>query len=169
MSLQDPLNAAKSQAKSIVIDDAGYLITDQFMTGYSSAGKGNAVFTLYNELADRFYEMLRFIVKAAPADKIVYVIMHEDKNDMGDVKPKTIGKLLDEKVCVEGLFTIVLRAMKKENKYLFRTQSDGYDIAKSPIGMFEDVEIDNDLKLVDDTIRDYYNIKSTQEVNNEKA
>lgn len=152
-----------SKAKSIVIDDAGYLITDQFMTGHSSAGKGNAVFTLYNELADRFYELLRFIVKAAPADKIVYVIMHEDKNDMGDVKPKTIGKLLDEKVCVEGLFTIVLRAVKKDGKYLFRTQSDGFDVAKSPIDMFEDVEIDNDLKLVDDTIRDYYNIKSQQE------
>lgn len=158
-----------SKAKSIVIDDAGYLVTDQFMTGHSSAGKGNAVFTLYNEIADKFYELLRFVVKAVPPDKIVYVIMHEEKSDMGDVKPKTIGKLLDEKVCVEGLFTIVLRAMKKENKYLFRTQSDGYDVAKSPIGMFEDIEIDNDLKLVDDTIRDYYNIKSTQEVNNEKA
>lgn len=152
-----------SKAKSIALDDAGYLITDQFMRGHSGTARGNSVFSLYNDLADSFYDLLRFTAESVAPDKIVYVIMHEDKNDMGDVKPKTIGKLLDEKVCVEGLFTIVLRAMKKEGKYIFRTQTDGFDVAKSPIGMFESEEIDNDLKLVDDTIRSYYNIKQEEE------
>jgi len=82
-------------------------------------------------------------------------MMHIDTdNTTQDVKPKTIGKLLDEKVCIEGMFTIVLRALKKDKQYLFRTQSDGYDVAKSPMGMFEEF-IDNDLKLVDSTIRKY--------------
>jgi hypothetical protein len=72
------------------------------------------------------------------------------------VKPKTIGKMLDEKVCVEGMFTIVLRSVFSDGKHIFKTQSDGFDIAKSPMEMFSD-EIDNDLKMVDDTIRQYYN------------
>ena len=152
-----------SKAKSIALDDAGYLITDQFMRGHSGTARGNSVFSLYNDLADSFYELLRFVAESVAPDKIVYVIMHEDKNDTGDVKPKTIGKLLDEKVCVEGLFTIVLRAMKKDGRYIFRTQTDGLDVAKSPIGMFESEEIDNDLKLVDDTIRSYYNINAQED------
>ena len=82
--------------------------------------------------------------------------MHEDKNDYGDIKPKTIGKMLDEKVCVEGLFTIALRAAKSNGKYIFYTQQTDLDVSKSPIGMFDDIEIDNDLKVVDKKIREYY-------------
>jgi len=144
------------KAKSIVIDDAGYLITDKFMKGHSLTGKGNAVFELYNDLADSFYRLIRTI-DAAPADKIVYVVMHEDKNDFGDISVKTIGRLLSEKVDIPGLFTICLRCVAKEDgKHAFLTQSSGYDVAKTPMGMFDTKEIDNDLKMVDDTIREYY-------------
>ena len=95
-----------------------------------------------------------------PADKIVYFMMHEDKNDFGDIKPKTIGKLLDEKVCLEGLFTIVLRCMTNgQGQHVFTTQTNGLDVAKSPMGLFDSIEIDNDLKAVDTAIREYYNIK----------
>ena len=149
---------AKSTAKSIVIDDAGYLITDMFMKGHSSGGKGNSVFDLYNNLADRFYHLVRSVDNVAP-DKIVYFFMHEDKNDFGDIQPKTIGKLLSEKVDVAGLFTICLRCVCDGQKHSFFTQSSGFDVAKSPVGMFESVEIDNDLKLVDDKIREYYGIQ----------
>lgn len=83
----------------MVIDDAGYLITNHFMRGHSTAGKGNGVFTLYNDLGDQFWKLIQFVISSLPEDKIVYFMMHEDKNDFGDVKPKTIGKLLDEKVC----------------------------------------------------------------------
>lgn len=145
-----------TEKKSIVIDDAGYLITNYFMNNHSKAGQGNAVFSLYNELADKFWTLIEFIKNRLPDDKIVYVIMHEDKNEFGDIKPKTIGKLLDEKVCVEGLFTIVIRATVENGKHIFLTQSDGADVTKTPIDMFEDAEIDNDLKLVDKTIREYY-------------
>lgn len=145
--------------KSIVIDDAGYLITGQFMEGHNTTGKGNAVFSLYNQLADDFYRLIRTITDDAPADRIVYVIMHEDTNEFGDIKPKTIGKLLDEKVCLEGMFTIVLRAVKGE-RYMFVTQSRDGAVSKSPDDMFESVEIDNDLLYVDNTIREYYGIEN---------
>lgn len=147
----------KSKTKSIVIDDAGYLITNQFMRQHSNVGGGNAVYNLYNEIADNYWNLTE-IVKTLPPDKIVYFIMHEDKNDFGDIKPKTIGKLIDDKVNLEGLFAIVLRAKKVDKNYYFFTQSTENDVAKSPMGMFEDLYIDNDLKKVDDIIRNFYNI-----------
>lgn len=159
----------QSKARSIVIDDAGYLITDQFMAGHANIGKGNAVFSLYNDLADRFYRLLRYIADALPYDRIIYLTMHEDKNDFGDIKPKTIGKMLDEKVCVEGLFTIVLRSVVENGKYLFKTQTSGFDVTKSPIGLFQAEEIDNDLYAVDQAIRTYYNIESKEVPDDEKT
>lgn len=145
------------KTKSIVIDDAGYLITNQFMRKHANAGGGNAVFSLYNDIADSFWTLTE-VVKSLPPDKIVYFIMHEDKNDFGDIKPKTIGKLIDDKVCLEGLFSIVLRAKKVDKNYYFFTQSTENDVAKSPIGMFKDLYIENDLKSVDNVIREFYNI-----------
>jgi hypothetical protein len=84
--------------------------------------------------------------------------MHEEIDDLGYVKPKTIGKLLDEKIDVAGLFTIVLNATKKEGKYIFKTQTDGFDVTKSPMGMFDSEEIDNDLKVVQNKIKEYYGL-----------
>ena len=146
---------AGSKAKSIVIDDAGYLITNYFMRNHSTKGQGNAIFCLYYTLADNFWNLIEFI-KKLPEDKIVYIIMHEDINEFGDIKPKTIGKMLDEKICLEGMFTIVLRCVQENGKHLFITQADGGAVSKSPMGMFESLEIDNDLALVDKAIRDYY-------------
>lgn len=152
---------SKSKTDSIVIDDAGYLMTNQFMRGHASTGTGNAIFLFYNDLGDRFWSLVRFVVEQTPENKIVYFIMHEDKNDFGDIKPKTIGKMLDEKVCVEGMFTIVIRSVLSNGKHVFKTQTDGFDVCKTPIGMFEQSEIDNDLKLVDTTIREYYELGGT--------
>jgi hypothetical protein len=147
-----------AKANSIVIDDAGYLITNHFMNNHSAAGAGNAIFAFYNELGDKFWSLVRFVVEQLPSERIVYFIMHEEKNEFGDIKPKTIGKLLDEKVCLEGLFTIVLRAKNENGKYIFKTKTDGLDVVKTPIGMFESAEIDNDLQVVDKAIRDYYEL-----------
>lgn len=141
--------------RSMVIDDAGYLLTSKFMSSHRQM-KGNSQFDLYNEIADNFYSLIKYITDKLPEDVIVYVVMHEDMNDMGYSKPKTIGKLLDDKVCVEGMFTIVLHAMKLDGKYVFATNTDGLDVTKSPIGMFDTTYIDNDLSLVDNTIREYY-------------
>lgn len=148
----------QSKAKNIVLDDAGYLITNMFMSKHSSAGAGNGVFTLYNQIGDHFWNLIQFIIQKVPEDRIVYVIMHEDTNDFGQVKPKTIGKLLDEKVCIEGMFTIVLRCIEESGKHLFVTQAADGAVSKSPIGMFETLTIDNDLLLVEKAIREYYEI-----------
>lgn len=149
----------QSKAQSIVIDDAGYLITNHFMKGHSSSGKGNAVFSLYNDIGDYFWQLIQFVVGKLPENKIIYFIMHEESNDFGEIKPKTIGKLLDEKVCIEGMFTIVLRCIEESGKHLFVTQASSGAVSKSPMGMFGDLTIDNDLALVDKTIREYYEME----------
>ena len=138
-----------------VIDDAGYLMTSKFMASHREK-KGGSQYDLYNEIADNFYSLIRFISDELPPDMVVYVVMHEDKNDMGESKPKTIGRLLDEKVCIEGMFTIVLHAVKKNGKYVFTTNTDGLDVTKSPIGMFDTDDIDNDIQFATNKIRDYY-------------
>ena len=157
----------QAKAKSIVIDDAGYLITNHFMRGHSSSGKGNAVFSFYNDIGDYFWNLIQFIVSKLPEDKVVYLMMHEELNDFGEVKPKTIGKLLDEKVCIEGMFTIVLRYVEEGGNHLFITQASGGAVSKSPIGMFEDLTIDNDLAKVDETIRNYYEFEKGEDKNEE--
>lgn len=147
-----------SKANNIVIDDAGYLLTNMFMKGHSSQGAGNAIFTFYNLIGDSFWNLLQFIINKLPPEKIVYLMMHEEKNDFGDVKAKTIGKVLDEKVCVEGMFTIVLRATKESGKYIFVTQAADGAVSKSPEGMFPEVTIPNDLTVVEKAVRDYWEL-----------
>ena len=137
----------------IVIDDAGYLITEQFMQ--RSNEKGYEKFAV---LANDFWQLIRFIQQQLPDNIRVYMTMHEDRDDFGFVKPKTIGKMLDEKLNISGLFSVLLNAQKKEGKYIFRTQTDGYDVTKSPEGMFNSEEIDNDLYAVDNAIKEYYGL-----------
>ena len=166
-SLRKALKGAP--AKSIVIDDAGYLITNFFMRNHSTKGKGNDVFGLYNQMADDFWRLIQdTVINELPPDKIVYIIMHEDTDDYGNIKAKTIGKLLDEKVCIEGQCTVVLRCVNNMTEHKFITQSDGSAISKSPEGMFEDMEIPNDLLLVDNAIREYYEIQNPKNLEEEK-
>ncbi len=146
--------------KSVVIDDAGYLITNFFMRNHSTKGKGNDVFALYNQMGDDFWSMIQMVISELPEDKIVYIVMHEEADDYGNVRAKTIGKLLDEKVCVEGMCTVVLRCVNNLTEHKFITQSDGSAISKSPEGMFEDLEIPNNLLYVDDRIREYYGMEN---------
>lgn len=148
----------QTQKKAIVIDDAGYLITSYYMNNQGQ-NKGNNTFSMFADMAEDFYKLLNYSVNKVSPDKIVYIVMHEDKNDFGNSKPKTIGKMLDEKVCIEGLFTIVLRSEYSDGRYVFHTKTDGLDVAKAPLEMFEDSEVDNDLKAVDAIIRDYYNLE----------
>jgi hypothetical protein len=143
--------------KVIVIDDAGYLMTNQFMRGHSGDKSGGNTFDLFNSIADAFWSLLNFI-KTLPEDKVVYLTMHEDTNDYGERRLRTIGKLLNEKVCIEGMCSVVLRSEVMGGKYTFVTQNEGADISKSPKGMFEDIRIPNDLKAVDTAIREYWGL-----------
>lgn len=150
----------KMPTKVAVIDDAGYLMTNAFMRGHRN-NKGNQVFEMYNEIADRFWSLFKLIKDDLPSEKIVYIIMHEEESEnSSSVTLKTIGKLLNEKVCLEGMTTVCLRCLSKDGKHFFRTVTDGYDITKSPEEMFESDEIENDLKAVDTVIREYYELKN---------
>ena len=142
----------KMPCKTAVIDDAGYIMTDMFMKGHT----GGDQFKLYNTIADEMYTLVASIQRLLPDDVNVYLTFHEERSDNGDSKLLTIGKLLDQKICLEGLVTVVLRCIVKGGQHLFITNSDGSDIAKSPEGMFE-MEIENDLKMVDDRIREFWN------------
>ena len=152
----------KMPCKTAVIDDAGYLMTHHFMDNHRNK-KGNASFDMYDDIADKMYFLIQRIKKELPDDVIVYIVLNEDTNDMGDTKLKTIGRLIDNKVCLEGMVTICIRCMSDNGKHFFRTQTDGFDITKTPEDMFQDVEIDNNLKLVDDTIREFYGWTETKE------
>lgn len=139
---------------SYVIDDAQYLMA------FESFDKANITgYTKFTEMAKNYEEMLRTIQEDTSPDTIVYVMQHIETDENGKVKAKTLGKMLDQQLTIEGLFSIVLLAKADERRHYFVTQSDGTNPCKSPMGMFEDVEIDNDLKMVDDTIREYYGLK----------
>ena len=147
----------KTKANAIVIDDAGYINTNFYMKNKAPiTAKMGDKYAVYDTLATNFWKIINCI-NALPEEKIVYIFMHEDVSDGGKIKPKTIGKLLDDKVCIEGYFSIVLRAEKFEGKYIFQTNTDGVAVTKSPMGMFAET-IDNDLKEVDRVIREYYGI-----------
>ena len=146
---------SKMPCKVAVIDDAGYLMTNTFMTGHSNPKGGSSTFDLFNTIGDDFWNLIQFIKFALPEDVRVYITMHEISNYMGDVKVRTIGKLLDEKVCIEGMFTICLHCMTNGQRHYFKTQGGSNDIAKSPEDMFE-LEIENDLKAVDNRIAEFY-------------
>ena len=151
------LNQIKLTKKDvIVIDDANYLITNEFMKNSSIKG-----YDKYNEMANHFFELINGI-KNIEGGKTVYLIMHEDVDDNGNVKPKTIGKLLDEKVNIQGMFTICIRAMFENGKYIFRLKTNGQDCVKTPFGMFNTDEMENDLKAFDDVVREYYDLNKNE-------
>ena len=141
-----------TKRKSIVIDDATYLMTGEFMRNAKVAG-----YQKFTEMAANFNTLL-MRAKELPDDVVVYFFGHSERDEGGGEKFKTIGKLLDEKVCVEGYFTIVLKTVVQDGRYLFSTRNDGMDTVKTPLGMFNDALIENDLAAVDKTIREYYNI-----------
>lgn len=146
---------ANPNKRAYVIDDAGYLLSFEMFKRANETG-----YSKFTDMAKNFFDMLDFINTKLPNDIIVYITMHtEDDPEMHRVKVKTIGKMLDQNLKIEGLFSIVLRAVQTEDGYKFVTRDDMVSTAKSPIGMWEEDMIDNDLKEVDRTIREYYDMK----------
>lgn len=142
-----------SQKKSFVIDDSQYLLCFESFAKAKETGYGK-----YTDMALHFYNLVQFVIRQTPPDVIVYFLHHtEADSNTGKVKAKTMGKMLDNQLTLEGLFSIVLMAYTDGKKHVFVTQSDGFTTAKSPMEMFP-AEIDNDLKAVDQAIRAYYEI-----------
>ena len=150
-------NMSKKKFRCYVIDDSQYLLAFELF------GRVNEkTYDKFTEMAVHFYNLIQFVIRQMPPDCIVYFLHHTDDID-GKVKAKTVGKMLNEKLTVEGLFSIVLMAKNLDGRYVFRTHSDGRDTVKTPMGMFEQDEIDNDLKAVDAAIREYYSMKGLKE------
>lgn len=140
----------ESYSNVVVIDDAQYLMANEFMR--RSAERG---FDKFTEIAVNFWDLVQS-VKELPEEKIVVFLSHIERDESGNEKMKTIGKLLDEKINIPGMFTIVLKTSVSDGKYSFMTQNSGHDPVKSPMGMFAANEIDNDLKAVIDRVMNYY-------------
>ena len=134
----------------IVVDDYQYIMSNEFMR--RSTEKGYDKFT---DIARHAWDIANK-VRELPNNVNVYIMCHTDRDDDGNEKIKTIGKLLDEKICLEGLSTIVLKTNVTDGQYTFLTQNNGKDTVKSPAGMFPSYAIDNDLWYVDQKIRNYY-------------
>lgn len=139
--------------KTIVIDDSQYLMANIFMNRITEKG-----WDKFNDIGFSFWDLLSFVSYDIPDNKIVYFMHHTEFDIQGGVKAKTIGRLLDDKITLEGLFNIVLLTLIVERRHCFATQSDGTNPVKTPYGMFPEILIDNDLYFVDQNIRSFYEI-----------
>lgn len=144
----------EAKSKVLVIDDANYLLTTEF-TGTA----GEKGYEKWSRMALNFVQLINE-VDALGDDITVYIMMHYELDADGYERPMTVGKLLNEKICVEGLFTTVLKSIYDNGEYKFLTKKrNELECVKTPIGMFETETIDNDLKMVDKTIREYYGME----------
>ncbi len=147
---------SKPKLKAYAIDDAQYLMAFESFEKVNETGYGK-----FTSMAVNFYSLVQFIIQKTPPDVIVYFLQHTEKTEDGRTKAKTVGKMLDNQLTLEGLFSIVLLCKTDGNRHYFETQSDGSTTAKSPMEMF-DREIDNDLKMVDTIIREYWELNSQE-------
>lgn len=153
--------AVKAGIKIIVVDDFQYILSVPYMNRIKEAG-----WDKWNDFGDNYFRIINECSKL-PEDVNVYFLTHTETLEDGTTTIKLIGKLLREKITIEGLFTTVLRTSVQDGKYYFLTQNSGKDTVKSPLGMFDSYAIDNDLNYVDEKIRNYYGMtgaKSDEEI-----
>lgn len=147
----------KSPKKSFVIDDSQFLMCFESFAKAKDTGFGK-----FTDMAVNFYNLVQFVIRQTPPDVIVYFLHHtEADSNTGKVKAKTLGKMLDNQLTLEGLFAIVLYCVTSGKSHNFVTQSDGYTTAKSPMDMLPEI-MDNDLKAVDQAIREYYELNEKE-------
>ena len=141
----------RKEVKTVIIDDFQYLMADEFMRRGMEKG-----YDKFTEIGLHAYSLIR---KAGTlgTGRCVYFLAHSDTNEFGEDKVKTIGKLLDDKICVEGMFTIVLNCVVDKGNYYFATRNTGKNTTKSPDGMFKEIFIPNDLAAVSKAIYTYEN------------
>lgn len=148
----------------IVIDDWQYILASQFM-----ARRNEKNYDKFTDIGGAGYDIVQAASQLAD-NKRVYVLAHTATDDMGNVRIKTLGRMLDEKIVVEGMFTTVLRTfVDPSTGYFFLTRNNGHDTVKSPMGMFKESQIENDLAMVDKTICEYYGITKSAEPEQSEA
>lgn len=142
----------KTTRKIIVLDDLQYVLANEFMRRSDERG-----FDKFTDIARHAWDIFN-AASLLPDDVRVYVLMHSQSDDFGRTKAKTIGKLLDEKITIEGLFSIVLKTVVRDGQYFFSTKNNGSDTVKSPMGLLDEDLVDNDLAAIDSKILAYYDI-----------
>ena len=147
----------RNNRRCYVIDDTQYLLAFDMFDKAKEVG-----YQKFTDMAVNFYNLIQTAIKETSDDTIVYMLHHIDRSDDGYIKAKTIGKMLDEKLTVEGLFSIVLLCETDGKQHWFTTQSDGFTTAKSPMELFP-LKMDNDLAAVDKRIREYYGMYGKME------
>ena len=154
-SYKDILQAVNNpNLKRYVIDDSLYLLVNEFFDRAKEQG-----YQKYTDMALNFRNLIHDINRKAPDDVVFYFLHHtEFDSNSGRLKAKTVGKMIDQYLTLEGCFDIVLLAQTDGKEHYFVTQSDGLTTCKTPAGMFPDVKIDNDLKMVDDALRAYWGL-----------
>ncbi len=150
----------KNSKKRYVIDDSQYLMAFESFNLAKTPGYGK-----FTDMAVHFYNLIQ-TAKSLSEDTIVYFLHHLEKTEQEDLKIKTVGKMLDQQLTLEGLFSIVIGAVQQDKKYMFLT--NGMPPFKTPMGMFETQYIDNDLKYVDSIIREFWNIGGVSKGNDTK-
>lgn len=140
----------------IVLDDFQYVLANEYMRRSEEKG-----YEKFSDIGRHAWDILT-AASDLPANKRVYILGHTQSDDFGRTRVKTIGKMLDEKIVVEGMFSIVLRTVVTNGSYLFTTRNNGSDTVKTPIGLFDDEQIDNDLAAVDAAIYEYYGLAPVQ-------
>lgn len=148
----------KTKAEIIILDDYQYILASQFMSRRNERG-----FDKFTDIGGSGYDIALAASQLEP-QKRVYILGHTETDEAGNIRIKTLGRILSEKIVLEGMFTIVLRTNVDagNGKYTFLTQNSGHDTVKSPMGMFESREIDNDLAQVDETIVSYYGLNEPE-------
>lgn len=145
------VNEHRPEIQSLIIDDFQYLMCNEFMRRASERG-----YERFTDIAQHAWLVIQELT-ATREDLFCYVLSHSDADQNGRMKAKTIGKMLDDKITLEGMFTQVFHSQIIDGGYKFLTQNNGSHLAKSPLGMFSDQYIDNDLVLIQEKMKDYFN------------
>lgn len=147
----DRVNKEREDITTLVIDDWQYILAYEFMRRVSEKG-----FDKFSELANHGWSTINACL-GTRSTLTNFILAHSDTDATGRSKCKTIGKMLDEKITIEGLFTTVLHSRVVDGQYLFQTQYDGEFLAKSPMTMFDEFLIPNDLLMVKNAVENYFN------------
>lgn len=152
----DPLLIEKllrsSPHEVVVIDDYQAVMVNELLNRSSEKG-----YDKFTDIAKAAWNIFNAAGDLA-AHRRVYILAHTQTDDFGQVRMKTVGRMVDNTLVPEGYFTIVLRTEVVNGTYKFSTQTNGQDCAKSPMGMFAERHVDNDLAAIDDVIQEFYSI-----------
>lgn len=142
----------RTQREIIIIDDFQYMMANEFMRRTAERG-----FDKFTEIGRNAWDVINAATQAAD-NKRIYILSHTEQSESGSTKIKTIGKMLDEKITLEGMVTICLQTAIVNGQHIFMTQNNGHNTVKSPIGLFASEHIPNDLAAVDAAIVEYYGL-----------